>query len=264
MRQRIRDIPSFKKINELIFVLVIVVLGITFAVHQSESDWTATGTVCMAGLAGIGIVYSNLTIVLMREENRPFVYVNLITDDIYRSMVDVELGNYGKGAACHLSIEISAPEKEAEMVKKKDILQKISDMSIFKEEIHFLPPGKSIKVMYGLGPFLEKHSPLEYTFKLSYEDLYHKSYSEEIKINPTYLADCSVADKKTDSFLKKIENDLDQIHQDLNELNDSIKLLSKQRADSPDDDYQEDEIEQRDWKSTDDNFRNPGLPPNEL
>lgn len=223
----------FKKINAFVFVLVIVVFSITFAVYRIESDWTATGTVCMAGLAGIGIVYSSLTVELIKEENRPYVYVNFVQDDRQPAMIDVELGNYGKGAACHLSIKVSVPEKETEMAEKEDILQKMTSMSIFSEEIRFLPPEKSIKVMYGRGDRIGKHLPLEYTFELSYSDMYRKSYSEEIRISPSYLAHCPGGDSKIEQILKKIEKDLDKIHQDFDELNTSMNLLTEQQQDLP-------------------------------
>lgn len=250
----------FKKINALVFILVIVVFSITFAVYRLESDWTATGTVCMAGLAGIGIVYSSLTVELIKEENRPYVYVNFVQDDRQPAMIDVELGNYGKSAACHLSINVSIPEKETEMAEKKDILQKMTSMSIFSEEIRFLPPEKSIKVMYGQGWRIAKYFPLEYTFQLSYSDIYHKSYSEEIRISPSYLAHCSRGDSRIEQVLKKIEEDLDKIHQDFDELNTSMRLFTEQQQDLPfknehtisDSSHHDDEITQRGQNSTGD------------
>ena len=134
-----------------IVALVVIVIAITALVYSIESSWTAAGTVCAAGIAGIGIVYSSITVWLMKEESRPFVFVDFIVDENAPVLIDLELSNCGKGSAIDVSIEVTAPNNEDEMKAKGAIIQCISDMSIINNCILYLPPGRSFDIRYGVG-----------------------------------------------------------------------------------------------------------------
>ncbi len=223
---------QYNKANVVIILFVIATVIVTTIVSFLDSGWTAAGTVCMAGLAVIGVVYTGQTVRLMKAENRPYIFVTFIRDENYHSMIDVELGNCGRGAACNISVKVTAPEKENEMAEKKDILLKMSDMSIFKQEIRFLPPDRSVKVMYGPGRTVGRYPSTEYTFKLSYQDISGKAYHDEIKVDPSYLGSCPAADMKSNQLLKRIDNDLDQIHRDFGKLNTSMSFIIDQQLES--------------------------------
>ena len=135
------------RISILVSLLVVVVIAITAFVYSHENDWTAAGTVCMAGIAGIGIVYSSVTVSLMKDEIRPYVFVDFIIDKDAPSVIDIELRNCGRSSAVNVNIEVVAPEKESEMVDHDVIFRPISEMSIFKNPIQYLPPDKSHTVI---------------------------------------------------------------------------------------------------------------------
>lgn len=109
-----------KVISIAIVVLVVAVFVISLVVYSIEQSWTAAGTICMAGIAGIGIVYSSITVSLMKEETRPYVFVDFIIDKNAPSMIDIELINCGKSSAIDVDIKVIAPEIEEEMLNKKN------------------------------------------------------------------------------------------------------------------------------------------------
>lgn len=202
-----------KVISIAIVVLVVAVFVISLVVYSIEQSWTAAGTICMAGIAGIGIVYSSITVSLMKEETRPYVFVDFIIDKNAPSMIDIELINCGKSSAIDVDIKVIAPEIEEEMLNKKIILQRISDMSIIKNTIQYLLPGRSHVVMYCLGHMIHPYLPLQYTFEINYKDSYGKKYCDRITIEPMYLMDCSSADSRTNQLLKSIGSELSSIKQ---------------------------------------------------
>ncbi len=220
---------SSKTINIGIATMVVLVFVTTAVVHISESDWTATGTVCMAGLAGIGIVYSSLTVTLMRAENRPHVIVDFVLDRNVPGMIDIELSNHGKGSACQISIEVTAPKEENEMAERNTIIWRMCDAPIFKNEIQFLAPEKSITIMYGTSYMVREYTHLEYTFKLTYKDVYEKSYKDVITTNPNILVFDS-SEREIDTLLESMNQRLDQLNRNLEQLNDSIESASKNKT----------------------------------
>lgn len=199
-------------VNIAIGLSVVVVLCVTAWVHYQESNWTATGTVCMAGFAAIGIIYSNITISMMKEENRPYVFVDFVVDNDVPTFIDLELSNYGRSAAQNLSIEVIAPDNEDELLSGMVILQKVSDMSIICNEIHYLPPGRSFFVKYAVGYMINPHLPVYYSFKITYRDVYGKAYCDTIKIEPTHLMSCSAADKEINKHLRGIKENMQKIN----------------------------------------------------
>ena len=199
---------------------------ITAMVHINENNWTATGTIFMAGLAGISIVYSSMTISLMKEEARPNVFIDFVIDEDAPSLIDIEISNYGKGAAYDLKMEVCAPEKEKEMRDNKAIFQTVSSMSIFKNQLHLLGPDRTIRIRFGIGHIINQYLPFEYTFNITYSNCFGKEYSDSIVIGPMYLMSCSSNLKKTDELLSEINKEIINSKNVLSDMGSSLKVLS--------------------------------------
>lgn len=214
------------RVSILIAILTVTVLSISIIIYYQESDWIASGTVCMAGIAGIGIIYSSITVSLMKDETRPYVFVDFVIDKNVPTLIDIELSNCGKSSATDIIIEVIAPNIESEMKEKNAILQPISEMSIFKNTVQYLPPSRSIIVMFGSGHLINQYLPFNYTFIIKYKDTYGKQYSDKISIEPMHLMSCSSTDTKNNQLLMEISSKLNSISDDFKELNNSMKILS--------------------------------------
>ena len=225
-RGKMRHCDLSRKSTWIIIIAMIVVVIITVAVYCLEKNWTATGTVCMAGIAGIGIIYSSITVSLMKEETRPYVFVDFILDEDAPVLIDVELNNCGKGSAIDVKVKVIAPPNENEMLEKGAIFQRISDMSIFKNKIQYLPPDRSHIVRYGAGYMINSYLPFQYTFEIEYKDTYGKQYADEITIEPMHLMSCSSSDKKIHKLLGDIDSELKNINEDFRKLDSSVRLMS--------------------------------------
>lgn len=209
-----------------IIVLVVIVLALSATIQYYYNDWMTTATVLMAGFAGLGIVYSSITVTLMRGESRPYMFVDFVLDETAPSMIDIELINQGKGSANNIHIKVVSPEKEKTMLENHAVLYEMSKISIFANEIKFCPPERKIRVMYGIGHMMSEYLPFEYTFILDYQDVYGHKYNETITIEPMHLMSCPIADKRTDQLLKDVVENTRQLAVILNSVSKSTQIMS--------------------------------------
>lgn len=228
-----KDKYSRNQLQCLIVVLVILSLGISSYVYFVSSDWTATGTVTLACFGAIGIIYSSATIVMMKEEKRPYVFMDYITDPNSPSVIDILIQNGGRSPAVDVKVTITPPEQETIMKEKGAIFNLMSEMSIVKNVICYLPPDGERHVMYGMGHTIAGYLPLKHIVQISYKDIYGKKYEGSLILEPSNLMNTSSADRADVAELKNIVTELNAIKKQQNELVDSLKVISGERKVCP-------------------------------
>ncbi|MDD2626715.1 MAG: hypothetical protein PHI87_04105 [Candidatus Methanomethylophilus sp.] len=224
---------SRNRLQYLIAALVIISLGISLYVFFVSSDWIATGTVMLACFGAIGIIYSSVTVAMMKEEKRPYVFMDYISDPNSPSVIDILIQNGGRSSAVDVKVTITPPEQETLMKEKGAIFKLMSEMSIVKNVICYLPPDGERHVMYGMGHMIAEYLPLKHTVHISYKDIYGKKYEESLILEPSNLMNTSSADRADVAELKKIVTELSDIKKQQNELVDSLKVISGERKVCP-------------------------------
>jgi len=213
----------------VIILLVFISLAVSTCVYITSHDWTSTGTVLLACFGAIGIVYSAMTVAMMKEEKRPYVYVDYTLDPNAPTIIDVLIHNCGKTAAFDIKIKVDASEKEHTMLESHAIFAPLSDLSIFKNSIPFLPPDSERRVMYGPGHMISGYLPLEHKIKITYKDTYGKKFEENQIIEPSHMMNLSSADRADVHALNEITIELKELRKTEEDLSESIKIISGER-----------------------------------
>lgn len=205
----------------LVFVSAIAAIAVTIFIYLTSKDWTAAGTVALAGFGAVGIVFNCITLSYMKHDRRPYVYVDLMPMEKSPYLFEVVIGNAGSAPAHNIIIKIEAPETEAEMLKKNAIKSKMAELPIIKNPITFLPPGSGRHTWFGSGHLMYEYAQnIEYKVHIQYESSDGTVYKNDITLNLSHMFGITYTEEP---YLRELSG----IKKELSKLNDFAKSLSE-------------------------------------
>jgi hypothetical protein len=90
--------------------------------------------------------------------------------------------------------------------------RKLSEVSFFSQPITFIPAGKIIRQMMGVGPkFLAKYKPVNFDVIVEYSSVYGEFFKETSNQNLEYLRQTTVPGKSVEDNLAEIAKVLNEI-----------------------------------------------------
>jgi hypothetical protein len=117
---------------------------------------------------------------LRKEQTRPFVLIDL---DAWGTIVELRITNIGKTIARHIRFKFD-PSLTSTHDAVGDARGPVAELSLFKDGIPSLAPGKEIKIFFDHFPGrLEAKLPLTYHVTISYVGHDGERYSEPMALD---------------------------------------------------------------------------------
>jgi len=140
--------------------------------------------------------------VAREEDRRPYVFVDFIFDS---SVILLLVKNSGRSGAKNVTFKFS-PE-----IVNTEVRNKISELSMFKNGIKFLPPSKEIKTWFDMAPqYYKSNLPKSFIVNISYSDVVsHKKYEEVFELDLNAYLGITTLGRKT---IHNIAEELKKLH----------------------------------------------------
>ncbi len=138
-----------------------------------------------------------------RNQERP--YINAYFDAGSNSMIYFTVQNSGNAPATNVRLSIDP-------VPLDYAGRKLNEVSFFSQPISFLPAGKIVRQMVGIGhQFLAKDNPVNFDVVVEYSSTYGEFFKEKLVQNLDYLRQTTVPGKSTEDNLAEIVKVLNEI-----------------------------------------------------
>jgi len=138
-----------------------------------------------------------------RNQERP--YINAYFDASSNSMIYFVVQNSGNAPAINVKLSI-------EPVPTDYAGRKLNEVSFFSQPISFLPAGKIVRQMVGIGhQFLANDNPVNFDIRVEYSSTYGEFFREKLVQNLEYLRQTTVPGKSTEEHLAEIAKVLNDI-----------------------------------------------------
>lgn len=134
------------------------------------------------------------------EDRRPYVFVDFVFDS---SVIMLFIKNSGRNGAKDVSFKFSP-----QLVSTDDKISKLSELSLFKNGIKFLPPDREIKTWFDMAPALFSSAlPKAYKVQVQYRDVVsNQEYNEEFELDlNTHLGITTVGKKTIEDIAIELE-----------------------------------------------------------
>jgi hypothetical protein len=138
-----------------------------------------------------------------RNQERP--YINAYFDASSNSVIYFVVQNSGNAPATNVKLSIEpAPIDYAG--------RKLNEVSFFSQPISFLPAGKIVRQLVGVGhQFLAKDKPVNFEVEVEYSSTHGEFFKEKLVQNLDYLRQTTGPGKSTEDNLAEIVKELSEI-----------------------------------------------------
>lgn len=175
----------------------------------SSSAWSALTFVVLVGAAALTWRQVREAQRAREEQSRPFVLLDF--EIVFAVFIELHVRNVGQTIARDIRFEFDKPLESAARTESWNP----ADLSMFREGIKYLAPGKTIKVL--LDQFVQREEqglPRTYTVTVTYTDSRRKNdYREDIALDlNTYVGTNGIN-----------QNGLHEIHKQLESIADNVK-----------------------------------------
>lgn len=159
------------------------------------------------------------------EDGRPYVIVQLEPSEASQQLFNVVIKNIGKSSAKNINIKFSPNQKMQTGSGEKGI-----NSLMMLQNIHFLPPDKSLSFYF--GSYLDQEGDASirklYTITVKYASVSGKAYVEELKCDPReYEGATSIDTKTVHDGVKSLEKIVDSLNKHNSYSEDIAKTIKK-------------------------------------
>jgi len=164
----------------------------------------ATISAFLAAVSAIANLMSATEIQRQREsQERPYVVVHL--DGASNGLICVFVENFGNSPAENVVIKFDPVPVDFQG-------RPLSEVSLFKNPISFMPPGKTFRQAVDVGyRFLAEGKPTNFSISTSYSSIHGERYGETVTTDLAYL-------KQATRPGKSVEEEIEAVTQELHKL----------------------------------------------
>ena len=219
MKREFKHILQWIAKRSILFVVVLIFAVAVLFLWFLVTGFSQSQVVISIGIAAISAFFAAISSIASllqaveiqrQRENQERPYVITYFDGTNRGGMYIVIENRGNSPAINVSFEfIPTPIDFAGRL--------LSEVSIFKKPISFLPPGKSYRQIIDAGhKFLSDDKPSNYQITTIYSSVSDVLYKEKTDHDLSYLKQATVPGKT-------VEENLEDISKILGELSGLIK-----------------------------------------
>lgn len=193
-----------------LFLFGVGVILIWFLVvgFSSSEIWIPIGIAAISAFFAMVSSIANLIqadeIKKQRESlDRPYILAYF--DPVSSGGIYFTLENFGNSPACDVTVQFNPPPIDFAN-------RPLNEISLFKNPISFIPPGKKIQQIIGMGhTVLAEGKQTVFNISLSYTSVHNQTFKEELDSDISYLKDATVPIKSVEDHLIKISTTLEDL-----------------------------------------------------
>lgn len=216
-----------------IFVIAVLLLAVsvlfTWFLVTGFSESQATISIGIAAVSAVFAAISSIAGLMQateaqrQRENQERPYIIAFFDATNRGISYLEIQNAGNSPAVDVTFKF-----EPEPIDVRG--RKLSEVSLFKKPISFMPQGKAYRQIIDAGNrFLADGKPTKYQIKIMYSSLSNQLFDENIDFDLEYLKQSTLPGKTTEENLEDISKHL----KDLTEIIKSSRGMNSFLVETP-------------------------------
>ncbi len=232
MRRKLKHI--WQEISKRgIFVIAVLLLAVlvlfTWSLVTGFSESQTTITIGIAALSAVFAAISSIAGLMQateaqrQRENQERPYITAYFEGTNRGGFYLEIQNAGNSPAVDVSFNFT-PEP-IDFAGRK-----LSEVSLFKKPISFMPQGKTYRQIIDAGHrFLAEGKPTKYQIRITYSTVSGQIFDENTDFDLEYLKQSTLPGKTTEENLEDIHKQL----KDLTEVFRSTRGMNSFLVESP-------------------------------
>lgn len=191
----------------LIAIGILLVWSIVTSFSQTDtrvSIGIATVSAFLAAVSAIATLMSAVEMQKQREsQERPYVVAHL--DGASSGLICVFVENFGNSPAQNVTIKFDPVPVDFQG-------RPLSEVSLFKNPISFMPPGKTFRQAIDVGyRFLAEGKPTNFSVSVSYSSIHGERFSETVPTDLAYLKQATRPEKSVEEQLESLSQEVHKL-----------------------------------------------------